>query len=269
MKATFQHHHGMCLAVLLIPVCLGLPVLRSQTAKPAGITAPTVQRVDLGEVSIALPAPAKDFVEMGNEKRIQFASKVPVGNRLLLAFVTPTDLQRMTSGKEVRPSSFMMVESRIRSELMAWSDEEFKSIIEGLKKQLGTLDLQNVQGQIAQVLQTLDVQKLPAGEMRSLGEFFEADGAAGFVMLANSKEGTVEIVRAAALCVIRVHGRMLYLYVFSEYKGLETFKWLTATSEQWVKNIVKANEKAPQVPPPTSRECVPSQRGAGVSLLSR
>jgi hypothetical protein len=91
-----------------------------------------------GGVSVVVPPPGKEFVEVGGDKRNFFESMVPSRNRLLCAFVPTGSLPRLKN-----PASglgqYMLVEvsRKLDEKNTEITPASFEQIVTAMKQQLG------------------------------------------------------------------------------------------------------------------------------------
>jgi hypothetical protein len=103
-------------------------------------------------------------------------------------------------------------------------------------------------------LQALDLDRLELGEVKQIGGFFSKTDAYGFGLVTVVKMGGREAKMGMGGVLLRVRKRLLFGYLYSEYKGVETADWLRKTTEQWADAIQAANrDAAPAAQPARAR----------------
>lgn len=87
--------------------------------------------------------------------------------------------------------------------------------------------------------------KLQVGEQVPLGVFLDRNDAIGFASLAKyrvSAEGEhLDYLVAGGTSFMRVKGKILYAYVYSNYQSQSDLEWVRITSRRWIDQILSAN----------------------------
>jgi len=215
-------------------VLLAWPVLLA--AADSGCTA------KVRSLNVSIPAPAEGFVEVGNEKREYFREHE--GTRLLCAFVTSTDLQRLRKPAE-GGDRYMLVRAGRKLEARDVSPADFERVIAALKPQLDTR-INDVVKKTEDKLKS-DYKELHRREEVSISQpvslgTFETKDTYGFGVLVSAsvsgrpnKKGVIETV------LIRLNKRFVYLYVYALYVDETTVKWARDTAENWARQILASN----------------------------
>ena len=206
------------------------------TAADSGCTA------KVRSVNVSIPAPAEGFVEVGNEKREYFREHA--GTRLLCAFVTPTDLQRLRKPAE-GGDRYMLVRAGRKFEDRDVSSADFEKIIATLKPQLDT----RINDAVKKTEEKLksDYKELHRREEVSISQpvslgTFETKDTYGFgVLLSGSVSSGMSKKYVSETVLIRLNKRIVSLYVYATYVDENTVKWARDVAENWARQILAAN----------------------------
>jgi len=212
---------------------------------PAAAVTPSYRA---GGVSIAIPPPENDLVELGNDNRVLAEVFAPDVNRLLAAFILPEEFQHFKNGGDTPLSRYSLVEVLRRAEFMDLSEKNFNDATNSIAQQTGTVvnsTVKESEEEINRKVKALspDDTKITLDKPVMLGRFFSKPNAygLGMIMPVSKKGGTTKMV--TGLILLRVKNRMLFDYVYAAYKDQETVKWVQKTSEDWADAILKANEQ--------------------------
>ncbi|MCK9555773.1 hypothetical protein M0R36_08180 [bacterium] len=204
-----------------------------------------VAEVKVGGVSINVPPPADGFKEVGYDKREFLEIAVPPNNRLLSAFLTEEDLKKFGTEQLEYLSRYMMLQVARGAEYMSCGPEDFKIVIESMSEAMSqgmkdTIDEANAE--ISRRLKALNVDEVKLDKPEMLGQIFSITDAAAFAMVMSVKEGARTTKMICGLCTIRVKSKLLFAYVYSEYKDEASVDWVCKTTENWAKALLNANQ---------------------------
>jgi uncharacterized protein (TIGR02145 family) len=209
--------------------------------------AASIETFKAGGTPIAIPAPAKDMVEVGYDNREFMEVFVPTDNRLLAAFVLTTDMPRLTKrSDELEMSRYAMVQVPRRGEYMDCGTSEFKEVTDGAKETFGDVvnsSMKDVEDEFNRRMKSLDLEEatVSLGKPIQLGCLFSKTDAYGFGMIVPvSMAGKTEKMSMGG-ALLRVKSRILFIYLYAEYRDEDTIKWLRKTTEEWADAILKAN----------------------------
>jgi hypothetical protein len=170
-----------------------------------------------GGVSVAIPTPDKEFVEVGSDKRNFFESMVPSRNRLLCAFV-PADVLPRLKNPASGMGRYMLVElSRSLDEKNTEvTSASFEKVVLGMKQQLADPSELNqtvqttseeISGKIKQLDQSKDVS---IDKPARLGTLFRTSDAYAFAMLVPVSSGGVTMRAINTSVLLRVRDRLIF-----------------------------------------------------------
>ena len=80
------------------------------------------------------------------------------------------------------------------------------------------------------------------GQPIQLGCIISKQDAYGFIAIAPLSTNGTTTNMAGSTTLVRVKKRLIFVYLYSEYKNEETLKWLRETTEVWVDAILNANK---------------------------
>lgn len=230
--------------------------LATLTAQDKGATsteATTTRTFKAGGESFAIPAPLKDMVEMGPDYRGSVDNLVPPFNRLIAAFVLPDDLDKIRNGSRKIPPVGSIVSVSRQYEFTEIDESGFKAIVDSVSKSFDSnlnLYANENQEEFEHRMKSLGLEnlKITIDKPVSLGSLFSNQSSAGFgtilqvsaVETSSQKEASSK--KMLSVCFVHVKSRVLFAYVFADYKDIETVKWLRKTSEEWADAILSANK---------------------------
>lgn len=230
--------------------CVGLLLLAVQCGAPAWAQTNNSGAYEVGGLEVALPSPSSDLVEMGSIRTMMNVF-VPDGNRLLAAFLLPDDLKVFAGGTRKGLRHYAMVEVPRRLESIDISQDEFQQISASTDKEFAsssdspTADSLVQQGEdtVNQKLKALNSSHLTLEKPVMLGRFFSKTDAYAFGMLVPVTANGSTVNMLTGIVLLRVRNRILYGYLYTEYKGDETEPWMRAATEQWAAAIQSANAR--------------------------
>ena len=98
-------------------------------------------------------------------------------------------------------------------------------------------------GEAAAGFADLGAGKLTVDKPTQLGTLFSKPNASGFAMLMPMALNDKTVTLVAATLAVRVRNRVLFGYLYTQYKDKTSVDWITKTSEAWVDAILKSNER--------------------------
>ncbi len=240
-----------CLASMLL-ASSGIVMAQSGNNTPAN--GAEDQSHEAGGVTVAIPVPWTGTVELDSDHRAAMNQFVPPYNRLVAAFVSPDDLQKINSGDRSTPPRIALVAISRQYEFQNVSESDFKIVIDGVRKQFdSTADsyAQENEEEFNRRLKSLDLDnvKITFEKPVSLGILFSKRNAGGFgtILQVSASDASarpaseVSSRKLLSVLFLRVKNRVLYAYIFADYKDQETVKWLRKASEAWADQILNAN----------------------------
>ncbi len=207
--------------------------------------APEALSFKAGGTPIVIGAPISEMVEVGYDNREAMEIFVPGQNRLLAAFVLTKDLPGLTSGDEnLRMARYAMVQVPRAGEYADCGVSEFKEVTDSLEEEFGSIvdaTIKEAEDEFNRKMESFDL-KVKLGQPTQLGCLFTKQNAYCFGMIIPvSIEGeTYQMGMGATL--LRVKNRLLFIYLYADYKDEETVKWLRSTSMKWTDAILAANK---------------------------
>ncbi len=215
-------------------------------AKATDVNKAKTQSFIAGGVSIKIPIPDITFVEVGNDNRVLMDVIVPQNNRLLCAFVLTNDLPRLfKDGNSNIISKYAMVQVPRRGENMDCEVSDFAQVVDGAKESFSdaTPIAKLSEEEFNRRIKSLDISNLQVklGQPTQLGIFFSKQDIIGLGMLMGYEMGGITIKMGMTIILMRVKKRLLFIYLYAEYKNDETIKWLHNIGEKWSDEILKAN----------------------------
>ena len=209
---------------------------------------PAIQSYAAGGTPIAIPPPSTDLIEAGNDRGLM-ELVCPPNNRLIACFLPPSDLASLKAGPQDDKiiARYGLVEVPRRGEYQDCSASDFKGLSDGIKEQFGSIigsSIKESEDIFNRRMKDLDVNdaQISLGKPLQLGCFFSKEDACGFGMVTSVAMSGTTAKMGAAVVLVRVKDRVLFVYFYAEYKNEDTIKSLRTTSEKWADAILKANK---------------------------
>ena len=198
---------------------------------------------------LAIPTPTRNLVEIGSDHHALMEVFVPPENRLVAAFVLDTDLPRLRKGGNVPVmSAYAMAQVPRRGEFLDCGVSEFAKVVGGAKEQFGTVvasSFKEAEEEFNRRMKSLNLDKvtISLGKPIQLGCIFSKQDAYGFGMIMPVSMGGSTATMGGGCALIRAKKRLLFVYLYTEYKNEETVRWLRKATEEWTDAILKANNE--------------------------
>jgi hypothetical protein len=202
----------------------------------------------VGSASVTLPAPDTTYIEAGDRLRPTFFKYlVPSENKLIAAFIEKSYLVKL--GEEGQtggpPASYAMVQVSRMADATLFDANEFRTVIRNIPAPYSTL-LQSTPAamhtDLLNRVHELTVHPLSPGRVRPLGAFFSKTDAAGFGVIRHISGEGQHLIQAQGTLFLHVRGKVLFAYIYTEYKGPETATQLAKATEAWADAILAANK---------------------------
>lgn len=212
-------------------------------------------KIDVGGLKIDIHAP-EGFHEVSSispETRELAEIMTPPENRLLAVFISDEDLRKITNGEKADFNRYMLLQVYRKTENTNVSPEQFQKISSQIKEQQNTLLVNakeyidnHFDGVTEKLSKESDVfLQIKIGEQIPLGIFLDKQNALGFANLSkymieeNGQQNTN--VLTACSSVILIKDKLLFSYVYSNYKAQNDIIWAKSTSKEWVNSLLTAN----------------------------
>ena len=234
---------------LMIACFLTLGIAAMSVAQDS-ITKPApVESYKAGGTPIAIPPPTTEMSEVGYDNReFIFEVFVPASNRLIAAFVLTKDLPKLTKGSDdLVISKYAMVQVPRRGEYMDCGASEFKEVTNSAKEQFGDVmssSMKEAEDEFNRRMKSLHLDEATAsfGKPIQLGCLFSKQEAYGFGMIMPLSMAGENIKMGMGVALVRAKQRLLFVYLYAEYKDEETVMWLRKATEDWADAILKTNK---------------------------
>ena len=242
----------LCLSLILFAYPRSL---WAQDESPATRDEPQSEIHQVGGVAVVVPTPWQDMVELGADRRGFMDQFVPPTNRLIAGFVNADDASKVGSGVVKAPPRIAMMSVSREYESTEIREDGFKMIVDNVRKQFdvtaeGYANENEEEFNRRMTALNLDNIKITVGKPISLGCLFSTPNSAGFgtilqVSATNSEEKPTKdhsMQKSLSVLFVRVKNRVLFGYIFADYEGPETVKWLRRVSQDWSDAILAANQ---------------------------
>jgi hypothetical protein len=195
-----------------------------------------------GRISLSIPSPAPELLEMGPDLRVLMEPLAPAKLRLIAAFILSDNLAQLP-GSTTPLTKYALVEVPRAAEFVNVDEATFKTVVDGMSQQFSSGTLQStMQTEIDRHFADLGGGKLTVDKPTQLGTMFSKPNASGFAMLMPMAVSDKTVTLVAATLAVRVRNRILFAYLYTQYKDKASVDWITKTSESWVDSILKSNE---------------------------
>lgn len=212
--------------------------------------------IKIGDTKINVPA-YSGFAEISTispENLKLFQDFCPETNRLQAAFMTQEDVGKILLGEIPSYDSYILVQSSRATEELVLSTNKFVEFRKILHKQWDSL-LQDLKTDIEDGLENAskNISKryeidadFQVSDIVPLSIDSETASSITVSMLAKSKaivdgQDTV-ITMAGTFTTFLVKGKMLFLYVYKNYKSNEDIEWTRKAAKEYTAQITAANE---------------------------
>jgi hypothetical protein len=233
---------------MMIVCLLSLGIVAMSVAQESGTKSVPVESFKAGGTLIAIPPPIAEMREVGYDNREFMEVFVPTNNRLIAAFVMTKDLPKLTKGSDdLMMSKYAMVQVPRRGEYMDYRASDFKEMTDGAKKEFGDVmnsSMKEAEDEFNRRMKSLDLAEatVSLGKPIQLGCLFSKQDAYSFGMIMPLSMGGENMKMGMGGALMRVKQRLLFVYLYAEYKDEETVKWLRRATEDWADAILKANK---------------------------
>lgn len=210
---------------------------------PCPTTAQDTPTYRAGLKSFTIPSPAPELHEMGPDLRVLMEPLAPAKLRLIAAFMLSDNLNQLP-GNTAPLTKYALVEVPRAAEFQDVDETIFKTVVDGMTQQFASGNLQStMQTEIDRHFADLGAGKLTVDKPTQLGTLFSKPNASGFAMLMPMALNDKTVTLVAATLAVRVRNRVLFAYLYTQYKDKTSVDWITKTSESWVDAILKSNER--------------------------
>jgi len=203
---------------------------------------------DIAGVSITLPCPSGEYIEVGDDLRSLFTKYlVPSENRVVSGYVEKSYLTKIgeDASNAPPPSVYAMIQVSRMADATVFDVNEFRNVIRNIPDPYGKLLLSTraeMRADFQRRKRQIDAIPIPPGRSRPLGAFFSKPDAAGFGLLRRVVTDSGPAYQVQGTVFLRVRGKLLFGYIYTGYKGAETIDWLPKVLEQWADAILAANQ---------------------------
>jgi hypothetical protein len=201
-----------------------------------------------GGVALTLPAPSREFEEVGDRLRsMAFEAMTPSANRLLAAYLQSATLKKLADGSTKDLGIYGMLQVPRRYEYADCGPNDFAEVRKSTAGEMGGVADQkigDIEAEMNVRLKSLGADPVSTGKPQALGKFFEKTDAAGFGMLMPVTAGKETVQMAFGVGLMRVRQRLMFVYLYSRYESPETVQTLRKLLESWCDAILAANKTA-------------------------
>ena len=199
-----------------------------------------------GLKSLVIPAPSSELLETGSDYRVLLENLAPTTNRLIAAFIEPSDLDIIRSQGSTALNRYALVEVPRRAEFANVTTDQFNEIASSLASQLGVkvdASIKDQQDEINRRLKALgsNVSDITLEKPIQLGTLFSKTDACAYGMIMAISSGGKTKKMMIGVTALRVQSRILLIYTYDKYKDESSVQWVHTTDERWADAILQAN----------------------------
>lgn len=233
---------------LIIACILSLGLSTLGAAQEPATNSRHLQTFKAGGIPIIIPPPIMEMSEVGYDKREFMEVFVAPSNRLIAAFVLTKELPTLAAGaNNPMLSKYAMIQVPRRGEYMDCRESDFKEVTDGAKKTFGDVmssSMKDAEDEFNRRMKSLDLEEatISLNKPIQLGCLFSKKDAYGFGMIMPFSMGGENMKIAMGATLMRVKQRLLFVYLYADYKDENTVKWLRRITENWADAILKANK---------------------------
>ena len=222
------------------------PAPKAEAPAPKAAAPAAAANWNVGGVSIAIPSPAADLVEIGDNLRDAMDPFVPPTNRLICAFLRESDIAGLKAGDaSLRLQRYSMVEIARQVENTPVTEADFKQLVEETKKSMGE-SLEQIVSEsndvLREKLKNLNVGEVTVSAPKSLGTIFEKTDSYGSILLCRVQGGGQDVTMAVGIGFVRARERLLFTYLYEPYTGDDSIVHLRGALEAWTDALLAANK---------------------------
>lgn len=213
--------------------------------------------VNVDQETFEVPAPAgfEEVVSISDDVRRFAESITPAGNRLLAAFLPDEQVRQLRNGEAPEWRRYMLVQVQQRMEAMAFTAPEFDELKRHLAEQQATLaartELQpedllrddEAEGAEGAAEEGVRVDAIVPG-----GIFADTERLMSIATLTryrvSKSSDTYTTVVVSGTNLLRLSDKLLFLYVYSTYRGGDDLSWVKQASATWADAVLAANPGA-------------------------
>ena len=210
------------------------------------VQVPETESFVAGGVPFVLPPPTPEFAEVGNGSRKALELLVPSSNRLVAGYVLARDLPSFIKGTNPRLTTYALVEVLRKTEDVVCRPADFKQFVADVQRQFGhQLDAVTKRGEdeVNRRIKALDLKNASVriGKPIQLGDLFSTEDAYGFGALVPISVGEKPMAMIGGTVAVRAKQRLLFAYLYTEYKDDETVTWLRESTKKWAGALLASN----------------------------
>jgi len=194
----------------------------------------------IGGKIIHIPNPA-GLIEMGTA-RTGLAPCVILDNRLVAAYITPDDFKKLGSSP-LTMETYAMVQVSKFWENKEYTEEQFKADEKQMSANLTKGDIRDLEKTLNDQAGKVGVSAITLGMPVNMGCSFSQKDAFSWVVVLPVSSNENIVTMAVSCSMVRIHGSVLFLYVYSRFDGKATVSNLTAIAHKWADDLIKANLK--------------------------
>ncbi len=204
------------------------------------------QSFNVGGVSIVIPAPTKEFVEIGYDNReILENILIPELYKLVCFFSLTNDLSLFDTNEEFLLVRYGLVNVLRSMEYIDCEEKDFKSLADGMEKLYPTFIQQAADKNVEYMNQKLKENYDDNYKMEKsvpLGIFFKKNDILGMGMISSIKNRNTITKLAVSSIMLRVRKRVICLNLYNEYKDTNSIIELSQLGEKWADTILNTNK---------------------------
>lgn len=219
----------------------------SISAQPKTQIKEQIQKYSVGGLTIKISSPDSSFI-IADSLSLEAMKElsVPPENRLITAFILKEESNySSTNDVNNRWTKYGMVEVVRKFENINCKESDFKEVIANINQyaQFSSSEITEAENKFNRKMDSLDIEnmQIKIGELKDLGCFFSKKDIYGTGSIGIINYGNNSYKLCGVSIIIRVKNRLIILYLYAEYKNIETINWIRKVGQSWSENILKVN----------------------------
>ena len=204
--------------------------------------------LNVGGKNIDFTLPDPGFLEVSNRYATVFNLFVPETNRLLCGFLTKSDVQKITDGKDPLMESYILVEISKEAEHLDCKPKDFKEVLASIGdiSKIISSSSEDALKEVNQKLNTMDIQSIQLNDPKSLGVLFSKEDAIASGMIFKVQQGELVRTYMCSMLITRLRERLVFIYLYKTFSGQTTVKEMISLTDKYSVALLTANPNEKQ-----------------------
>jgi hypothetical protein len=198
----------------------------------------------VGEKTINITLPTSDMVVMSDDVMSVLRKVVPENARLISGYGLKDELVRIESGDDVPLTKYAMVAVLRSAEHGTFGSQEFGLATASAIDAFGRLEsMDDVEAHWNEKMRSMNLEEATINMQApiKLGSLFDTPDAYGYGMVVPLEMDGESMEVAMGAAMVLVKEKILFFYLYVDYKSPETAIWLREATQRWVDSTLAAN----------------------------